>query len=78
MDVLSNVLSAVRLTGAVFFDVQAFSPWVSATPHSRTFRRDVMPNADHVIAFPVVLIGSCWAEPPDVMPAMRLNAGTSS
>lgn len=75
MDVLSDVLSAVRLTGAVFFDVQAFSPWVSATPHAETFRRAVMPNAEHVIAFHVVLTGACWAELPGLMPSIPLNAG---
>jgi AraC-like DNA-binding protein len=75
VDVLSNVLSTVRLTGAVFFDVQAFPPWVSTTPPSRTFRQHVMPNAEHVIAFHVLLTGSCWVELPDVMPAIRLNAG---
>jgi AraC-like DNA-binding protein len=75
VDVLSDVLSAIRLTGAVFFDVEAFSPWVSQTPRAETFRRAVMPNAEHVIAFHVVMVGSCWAELPDVMPPMRLNAG---
>lgn len=75
MDVLSDVLSAVRLTGAVFFDVEAFSPWVSRTPQAETFRRAVMPGAEHVIAFHVVMAGSCWAELPDVMPPMRLEAG---
>ena len=75
MDVLSDVLSAVRLTGAVFFDVEAFSPWVSRTPRAESFRRAVMPDAEHVIAFHVVMVGSCWAELPDVMPPMRLDAG---
>jgi AraC-like DNA-binding protein len=34
-----------------------------------------MPNADHVIAFHVVMAGSCWAELPGMMPPIRLNAG---
>ena len=32
MDALSDVLRAVRLTGAIFFDVQASEPWVAETP----------------------------------------------
>ena len=32
MDALSDVLRAVRLTGAFFFDVQARGPWVAETP----------------------------------------------
>ena len=34
MDVLSDVLRSVRLTGAVFFDMEAHSPWVGTTPRS--------------------------------------------
>jgi AraC-like DNA-binding protein len=74
MDVLSDVLTAIQLTGAVFFDIEAFSPWVGVTPHVEQFRSAVMPNAEHVIAFHVVLAGSCWAEVPDVAPPTRLNA----
>jgi len=33
-DVLSEVLSAVRLTGSVFFDVSATAPWVAEAPPS--------------------------------------------
>ena len=36
MDVLSDVLGAVRLTGALFFDVDASSPWVVETPKMDT------------------------------------------
>lgn len=32
MDALSDVLRAVRLTGAVFFDVRASEPWVAESP----------------------------------------------
>ena len=32
MDVLSDVLLAVRLTGAVFFDIDARSPFVAQSP----------------------------------------------
>jgi len=32
MDVLSDVLSAVRLTGAVFFDINASAPFVGESP----------------------------------------------
>jgi len=34
-DVLSDVLSAVRLTGAVYFDFGLSSPWVAETPPAR-------------------------------------------
>ena len=35
MDAGSDVLRAVRLTGAVFFGICATDPWVAATPPGR-------------------------------------------
>ena len=35
MDVLSDVLSAVRLTGAVFFERHVQAPWAGELPPSR-------------------------------------------
>ncbi|MEJ1961178.1 MAG: cupin domain-containing protein [Gammaproteobacteria bacterium] len=32
MDALSDVLRAVRLSGAVYFDIRAAEPWVAETP----------------------------------------------
>jgi hypothetical protein len=65
MDVLSDVLTAVQLTGAIFFDLEARPPFATATPDGQLFRRSVMPAAEHIIAFHVVVAGSCWAEVPD-------------
>ena len=36
MDALSDVLKAVRLTGAIFFDIHASEPWVAETPAGRS------------------------------------------
>ena len=62
MDVLSDVLLAVRLTGAVFFDVEARSPFATETPSAAAIGNQVLPGAQHVIAFHLVTEGSCWAE----------------
>ncbi|KHL10549.1 AraC-like DNA-binding protein [Mumia flava] len=62
MDVLSDVLLSVRLTGAVFFDVDARSPFVTQSPSVASLHREVLPGAEHVIAFHVVTEGTCWAE----------------
>ncbi len=59
-DTLSDVLRAVRLTGAVFFDVAAGAPWVASAPPAREIARLVMPDAEHVIEFHAVLEGACW------------------
>ncbi|WP_374331635.1 AraC family transcriptional regulator [Aestuariivirga sp.] len=59
-DVLSEVLSAIRLTGSVFFDVEAASPWVAEAPPSAAIAQAVMPGAQHAIEYHVVVSGSCW------------------
>lgn len=76
MDVLSDVLRAVRLTGAVFFDMEAHSPWVGTTPATSVISNLVMPEATHVICFHVLTAGTCWAELADrSAPPIRLSAG---
>ena len=59
MDTLSDVLRAVRLTGAVFFDVKAASPWVAETPPARQLA-GLMRGAEHVIEYHVITRGECW------------------
>jgi AraC-like DNA-binding protein len=59
-DALSDVLSAVRLSGSVFFDVTAKSPWVAEAPPAAQIADEVMPGAQHVIEYHVVTHGTCW------------------
>ena len=76
MDVLSDVLAAVRLTGAIFFDNTFHPPWVAETPEASIFAGKVMPGSDHVFCFHTLLEGSCWAELTDgTLESIRLNAG---
>jgi len=65
MDVLSDVLLAVRLTGAVFFDVEARAPFATESPRAEIIRERLMAGAGHVIGFHVVTEGDCWAEAVD-------------
>ena len=44
-DALSDVLSAVQLSGSVFFDVTAKSPWVAEAPRAAQIANGVMPGA---------------------------------
>ena len=73
-DPLSDVLRAVRLTGAVFFAIDGSAPWVAEAPPSRVVAPFVMPGAEHVIEYHVVTAGSCWGGLLDE-PAVRLEAG---
>ena len=60
VDVLSDVLRAIRLTGAVYFDFEMSSPWVAEAPASREFAEKVMPGAERVIEYHVIARGECW------------------
>ena len=76
MDVLSDVLRAVRLTGAVYFDIDAGSPWVGESPATAAIARRVMPEAEHVIAFHVIMSGSCWVALGNRQdPPLQIHAG---
>jgi AraC-like DNA-binding protein len=59
-DALSEVLSAVRLTGSVFFDVTTKPPWVAEAPAAAQIARQVTPGAQHAMEYHVVTRGSCW------------------
>jgi AraC-like DNA-binding protein len=74
IDTLSDVLRAVRLSGAVFFKVDATTPWAAETPAAAQVAPFIMPGADHVIEYHVVTRGTCWGGIVDE-PAIRLEAG---
>jgi AraC-like DNA-binding protein len=61
IDPLSDVLRAVRLTGAVFFRVDATSPWVIEMPDTSALASAILPRAQHVVSYHVVTRGSCRA-----------------
>jgi AraC-like DNA-binding protein len=73
-DTLSHLLRAVRLRGAVFYDVEGRPPWVAEAPASRELLPTVMPEAEHLIEFHGVVSGSCWAAIVGE-PAVRLGEG---
>jgi AraC-like DNA-binding protein len=74
MDALSDVLRAVRLTGAVFFDVQASDPWVAESPPGDRIVNRIFPGTDHLISYHVVTRGGCWGGLIGEVP-VRLSAG---
>jgi AraC-like DNA-binding protein len=74
MDALSDVLRAIRLTGAVFFDVRASEPWVAESPPGGTIVGSIFPGADHLMSYHVVTQGNAWASVNGEAP-IRLSAG---
>ncbi len=65
-DPLSDVLRMVRLTGAVFHLVEASFPWGVDIPRAHDYSSIILPRAQHVISYHIMLKGSGWAEIPDV------------
>ena len=67
-DTLSDVLRAVRLRGAVFFNVSCSGKWAAEAPAAKDIAPLLMPGTEHVIEYHAVAQGSCWAgivgEPP--------------
>ena len=74
MDVLSDVLRTVRLTGALFFPMETSSPWVDEVPRAAEFAPIVLPGAQHVVSYHIVRQGQCWAALDGEQP-VRLDAG---
>ncbi len=73
-DVLSDVLRIVRLTGAVYFDLQMSAPWVAEAPPSCDIAGVVMPGAQRVIEYHLIARGSCWGHAIGREP-VRLHEG---
>jgi AraC-like DNA-binding protein len=73
-DTLSEVLSAVRLKGAIFFAFDMSEPWAAQAPTSREVGPIIMPGVEHVIEYHVILEGTCWGGLLGEAP-VRLEAG---
>jgi AraC-like DNA-binding protein len=74
VDVLSEVLGSLRLTGAMFFLVEAAEPWATRAPRAAEFARWVLPASRQLVSYHVVIEGACWAG-IDGSPPARLDAG---
>jgi AraC-like DNA-binding protein len=73
-DVLSDVLRAVRLTGAVFFSVEGATDWAAESPPAIVMAPFIRPGVEHVMQFHAVTSGSCWGGLIDE-PPVQLQAG---
>ena len=59
MDVLSDVLRVVRLSGAVFFTADFSSPWAIESPAPARLASAVMPEAECIVLFHILVDGEC-------------------
>ncbi len=59
VDVLSDVLRVVRLSGAVFFTADFSSPWAIESPMPDMLAAAVIPQAECVVLFHILVDGAC-------------------
>src|SRR5207253_1530231 len=62
MDLLSDLLRAVRLSGAVFFRAEFSAPWRVRSESSERLASLILPRAKHVALFHYIAEGTCWAD----------------
>lgn len=74
MDVLSDVLRSVRLCGSVFFTTDFSSPWAVDSPNPDLLATIVMPEADHVSLFHILMEGECVVD-CDRYPRVAMESG---
>ena len=74
MDALSEVLRLVRLTGAVFLNAELTAPWAVEAPPSTVLAQAMMPEADHIIEYHLVVEGQCFIKVGDEAP-LKLEQG---
>ena len=75
MDVLSEVLKAVRLDGALFYNGEFSAPWCFRSPASRTVAPYFSPDSGHVIIFHLLTEGRGYAHVEGEGKPVPLNAG---
>ncbi len=63
-DPLSDVLRTVKLQGALFFLVEATSPWCVEVPAAARFADIILPRARHVVSYHIAVEGRGLASVP--------------
>lgn len=74
MDPLSDMLRAIRLTGAYFYLVEATRPWTVRAEPAKALVPRVLPTSDHVISYHIVTSGRAFGGLLDA-PPVSLAAG---
>jgi AraC-like DNA-binding protein len=75
VDPLSQILKALRLEAGIFFDAEFTTPWcIDSAPGSEDARR-ILPRAEHVAIYHLVVEGGCRVRLPDEAATMELATG---
>lgn len=65
MDAFSEVLSGVKLKGALFFSAEFSAPWGVSAPPSKELASTLAPGAPHLVIYHLVVEGVARAALPD-------------
>jgi hypothetical protein len=65
MDAFSQILSGVKLNGAVFFSAEFSAPWGFSAPASDVMAATVAPGAAHLVLYHLVIEGGAVVELTD-------------
>jgi AraC-like DNA-binding protein len=74
VDAFSEILSGVKLNGAVFFNAELSDPWGFASPASQTLASTLAPGAAHLVIYHLLTEGCALAQSGDGQ-AMALEPG---
>jgi AraC-like DNA-binding protein len=58
VDAFSEILSGVKLNGAIFFTAEFSAPWGFSTPASNLLAAKVAPGAEHLVLYHLVIEGN--------------------
>src|SRR5262245_48585828 len=65
MDAFSEILSGVKLNGAVFFTAEFSAPWGFSSPASNKLTEMIAPGAEHLVLYHLVIEGGAVIELAD-------------
>jgi AraC-like DNA-binding protein len=74
MDALSEALTAVRMTGAIFFSAECSAPWGFAVPAVRRVSHVLAPGTERLVNYHLVTEGTATVR-LDGMPDLAIAAG---
>jgi len=62
MDAFSEILSNIKLGGALYFNAEFSAPWGAGTPHSLDLAPFLAPGASHIVIYHLVIDGRAFAK----------------
>jgi AraC-like DNA-binding protein len=65
MDAFSEILSGVKLNGALFFSAEFSAPWGFSAPPSNKYVAELAPGAAHLILYHFLIDGEAFVQLPD-------------